>query len=711
MGTTTGEIRVGTASITLCVDTAGRWQRLNLGTRAIAPALAHGAYVADGIRARAQLIGEPAADRLDHALFLLRTQPDHFSGVETDPATEVARLRIQARPEKRGGDRIALVVEAIGSETEPAEGDHAPLTDSKQLGFSLFLPASARIHLAERMNVGRLLTSAMPIGESHAADQHYNALAIEQDDGVLLFCVNRVRCGSLRAEIYRHAGGFELTLSWPMGTELLLSGHDDVATAAEAIEGWLRESFKIAPLSDQTRAVPDWVQQIPMVVTCDMLRSDWSTTHRYRDVAELAREMRSIGVAENTVFYIPGWHGAYDSTCPTYRPRPELGGESDFAAMVETIHECGYRVMVHTTGWGIDPYHPDIDNLERLSSKRPDGSLDGWMIPPREMPGMKRIMIDPEPVTLPGGRRITVELPPLPDRCEVRLRVTGVPSGTGRIRLSAGHRSVASPPGWFAEHRDYTFRYFLYLTAEDRRVSFEVEGGEPLPGDGVQLEVERACVPPTPYSSWTAPMLIADTENPEYIDLFVNEIAQTVERFGIDAVHIDATGFDYTDLGMPAAEAFLRSVAKRLPKTAICGEAIRELTETGFWAVCQNATQSLYRSALAGRRRPAAEQGSLPWTAGVAEHYAWLDLASPICSFVSRYVVTYPHLCAANAFVPLGKVCNIFSPRQMPLDQDEHWKVLRDATRLGYVPGLRVNFRKYGLDEQTRQAMLELAGE
>ena len=66
-------------------------------------------------------------------------------------------------------------------------------------------------------------------------------------------------------------------------------------------------------------------------------------------------------------------------------------------------------------------------------------------------------------------------------------------------------------------------------------------------------------------------------------------------------------------------------------------------------------------------------------------------------------------MCAANAFVPVGKVCNTYPPRKMPKTSSELWRALRDFQRLDYVPGLRVNYRKYGLDDETRQFITELA--
>ena len=100
--------------------------------------------------------------------------------------------------------------------------------------------------------------------------------------------------------------------------------------------------------------------------------------------------------------------------------------------------------------------------------------------------------------------------------------------------------------------------------------------------------------------------------------------------------------------------------------------------------------------------------GDLDVLEGLDQLFAWLHKPSPICRFVKDYLIVYPHLCAANAFVSVGKVCNVEPPRQIPPIKQELWKVLAEVKNLDYVPGLRVNYRKYGLDEDTRKAIREL---
>jgi len=168
-----------------------------------------------------------------------------------------------------------------------------------------------------------------------------------------------------------------------------------------------------------------------------------------------------------------------------------------------------------------------------------------------------------------------------------------------------------------------------------------------------------------------------------------------VTEYGIDAVHVDATAYG----------GLLRRLREKLPDTVMCGEWFQTLTGMDFLVFQHNCAQTL--SKYDAMQKWTAEQMAVPLQS-LDEEFAWMDKASPVCRFAKEYVYTYPHLCAANAFVPVGKVCSTWPDRQMPCHKEELWDVLRDYKRLDYFPGLRVNYRDYGLDEDTRQAIQEL---
>jgi len=271
----------------------------------------------------------------------------------------------------------------------------------------------------------------------------------------------------------------------------------------------------------------------------------------------------------------------------------------------------------------------------------------------------------------------------------------------GRCAFTVGKRSMFTPLGWFKKHQEYAFPFPFFLQAGVNRVHVEVIGKSEPDWDGSWYEILDCFVPKDPYTSWTHPILFANVNNQDWINIFIKEVVGVVKKYEIDAVHVDATPYDM-------ARRLLDSLKEELKGVVIGGENLETLWDLGYWTFCQNARQSLtgYLEFTYGT----CEQGSLPDRSRVDELFSWLDNTSPVCKFLNGYVRFYPHLCAADAFVPTGKVCNTFPFRLSPRSEEDLWKTIRCARRLGYIPALRVNYRQYGLDGQTRKAIQELGG-
>lgn len=592
-----------------------------------------------------------------------------------------------------------------GSEVRFALHPH-PDSAIERAGLSLFLPLDVAFHVPEFRNVGRLIDAEMPVGEKFSCRPDFNFILIDLDGLWLRLNTADHRFNRAGIEIHRHDLAFQLSFEWDAAADATLAVFDSMEAAVADWRSWMERTYSVTRLVDRPNA-PDWIHNTRLVITCDMLRSTWEVTHSYADVARLATELNVQGCPPDTVFYLPGWHGAYDSTNPTYWPREELGGEHGFRTMIETLHGFGYRAMVHATGFGIDPFHPQIDALEPMVLRYDDGVHRGWQtnerwLPPRDS---LRFLSGRVPIAGPGaGGSFDFDTVPIPGKCEALLTVGGV-RGSGRVRLTLGHRSIVSPPAWFDDHESYEFPFPLLLEAGENRIAVAVDDGAELDWSQAWYEVRYTFVPADPYTSWTWPILVADVENQDYIHLFASNLKSVVEEFGIDAVHVDATFHDNTEGTVRHPGALMRALREALGGVPVCGESITGFEDLGFWIFTQAATQSLVRS---GQHRTPADQASLPMTEGLSELYGWLDRTSPVCEFAKEYTLSYPHLCAANAFVPVGKVCNTFPPRRTPATDAEQWAVLREARRLDHLPGLRFNYRDYGLDEQGRLAVAEL---
>ena len=295
-----------------------------------------------------------------------------------------------------------------------------------------------------------------------------------------------------------------------------------------------------------------------------------------------------------------------------------------------------------------------------------------------------------------GGRDFSFRTECVPDECEALVNFSTAYRGSGRIRLTANHRSYVSPAGWFGKTGEYPFPFPFLL--EEGENEFHVEL---LDDDGKLAECRyRIRDSFTFVRGCTYPILRADTTNPEWIRIFLDKIIPVVKEYGIDAVHVDATHY-HRDAKI--LEAFKREI----PQCAISGEELDSMGDFKMYAFCQNAVLDL----LAGieNRRIRKWRYYLPDRREIETDCGWLNDLSPVWKHLQQYIRLYPHLCAPDGFVPVGKVCGIRQPALAPEDPEMLWKVLRNADNLGYIPGLRLNYRQYGLDEQSRKAIQELA--
>jgi len=217
------------------------------------------------------------------------------------------------------------------------------------------------------------------------------------------------------------------------------------------------------------------------------------------------------------------------------------------------------------------------------------------------------------------------------------------------------------------------------------------------------LQVRRCIAPATTFDAFTSPIMHGHQDSEFFLRATADNIAKVAEDFDIDAVHVDAASF-YVPY---PHDKLYRSVREALnPKRLMACEFLNTWEEFDFHAFSQGAAMDPVMSKIASMM--VRDVNGVPVMEGLREYYAWMNKLSPVCDFVREYMVYYPHLCSADGFVPVGKVCNVLPPRKLPFKDEELWRILRDAKRLRYVPGLRVNYREYGLDAQTARALEEI---
>lgn len=617
------------------------------------------------------------------------------------PVSSARAERIESTETLYGFSRdCALAIGARGNETAL---NVAPDDLSKRVSFTFSVPDDARFHLAEYYHTGHLLDKSMPEEYWYEDGLKYNLMVIELDNMALRLRLEDENLASMRVRVWRHADLFSLTVSWPAKVDLLIGAFEGYDAAMADFTHWLTDVRKVRPLRDRPE-VPGWINDIKFVVTADMMRSNREISHDFKDVVGLAREIKKHRDPKQVLLYIPGWQGAYDSGHPGYRPAPELGGEQGFGEMVKALHDWGFKLMIHTTSYGIDPYVDDVDTWEKAMTRDQNGKIIGWQLQPMtEVETLVDMGFRTGRIPLTsfsGQKAFSVPLGRIPGDCQAYVTVGGF-KGAGRVRVFCDHRPLLTPENWFTEHDVFDCVYPLFLQNGETELEITLTGdlAEDLSGAWVQL---RSCLATSsPLRTFTIPITVGSQDNAMFLKVNAENIARVVHDYGIDAVHVDASGF-YKPYRQ---DKIYRAIREALgPDCLMACEFFATWEEFDFQCLGQNATQSIVLNQIP--KMCVKDSGSsIPMMLGVKEFYKWLDQASPICDFTREFMRFYPHLCAAQAFVPVGKVCNVLKKRKIPLCDSELWDMLNDAKRLNFIPGLRVNFRDYGLDEQSGLAL------
>ncbi len=134
----------------------------------------------------------------------------------------------------------------------------------------------------------------------------------------------------------------------------------DWRVPARGYRDWMEQAFKPWRLD----AVPAWVGEIGLVVAYIDPRLGVGILDTLAEQVDPAK----------TLLYLNKWRkDDYDVNYPDYTAKPELG------RFVETAHQYGFRVMLHTNLVGVSPYHPLYTELQKFQFRDPwNGNLYGW---------------------------------------------------------------------------------------------------------------------------------------------------------------------------------------------------------------------------------------------------------------------------------------------------------------------------------------------
>jgi hypothetical protein len=496
------------------------------------------------------------------------------------------------------------------------------------------------------------------------------------------------------------------------------------------------EHYGLVPIAEKIarNELPSWAADVPLVITLDMWLANYEVAHNYAHMRDLCRDLQGLGVRPGTVLYIPGWCGPYDGGYPHYEPVAELGGRSAFKEAIEAAHTAGYRIMVHTLGWGADPYVPAFEGMASVAVRNyrdPDNPPPPIVhkfqeqLPPDGSPVPAAPADDPLrgpyvgwpgggewfPIDYKSGRRAIGEASrspngwifytqPVPERCEAVVSLGGLQDvGSGVIKLTVNGRSLTSPAGWFAGHDSYTFPFTYHFMPGENAVEiscFGSSGNVNGMGEGSRPElkaawfsIDQAYGHDPARNVWTQPAVGTDMNDPAWHRAFCEKLVPTVQTCGVDIVHIDATTlWKWDDRGLFAA------LKDRLPGGTAFGTEVATEPGLRFFLLHQTGVGNLVAEALSARQGPdewKPEATDVPWRVS------------------GRYGSFYASLCVPRGFVPTRSVCHVDPVKGFSSEEEIEWTQmsLLLAAKHHIIPTLRLNYRDYGLDDLTKRYLVD----
>lgn len=157
------------------------------------------------------------------------------------------------------------------------------------------------------------------------------------------------------------------------------SFEDSWKYAVDAHREWLEEAFSLIPFNEHPH-FPSWALDINFVLEIwGMKKDEPKPHHTFEEMIERLQEWTKIYDPDKTLLYLPGFaeHGI-DSHAPDYNPSEACGGNEKFRKLVDTAHELGYKVMIHTNVLAMTFNHPLYNRFKEHQVVDVFGRKQGW---------------------------------------------------------------------------------------------------------------------------------------------------------------------------------------------------------------------------------------------------------------------------------------------------------------------------------------------
>lgn len=164
----------------------------------------------------------------------------------------------------------------------------------------------------------------------------------------------------------------------------------DWKKSADIHREWLEKSFNVYNCIEHPH-LPQWAVNINFILEIWGARKALNPSHTFRQMIQRIEEFAKLHRPGNTLLYLPGFaENGIDSQAPDYNPSSQCGGADEFRLLVDTAHELGYKVMVHTNVLALTYTHKIYNEFKKFQVidvfNRPQGwamDMDGdWLTEP-----------------------------------------------------------------------------------------------------------------------------------------------------------------------------------------------------------------------------------------------------------------------------------------------------------------------------------------
>jgi hypothetical protein len=580
------------------------------------------------------------------------------------------------------GQAIASTVEVDGAGTGVAVGLEWPV------------PIEGTVEVPAGQNWGARVGASCPLGRGNGVpvSSAKNQLAVATlGNATLAFTGRSTHTRYLpgsyatvwRQGTYRDEECLRLALEFVGGVPFEITAHAGLDAAIDRYCQVMREQFGLLERKDDP-TVPGWLDDLKVMVTFDMWRSDGTIVNDFGSVVAFCRDLEQLGVkGPSVIVRVQGFQGQFDSQYPYFDPAPRLGGVAGFRALTEAVHARGHKLMAHFNLWGMDPFDSRFAAIEHLAmpydrayERIPTGQVgpyDGWPGPYPAVPtGYDSGFGESEPVET-GPDYLVFETADVPEPCEAYLTLASLPPlGAGRLRATTGSRQLTTAPGALARGGRTRFPYRFRLDAGRNRVRLDLVDGPASLGEAT-YRIDHAV---RPGEVWSYPIVRADIHQPEWIEITRQNLGRVAREYQVDIPYIDAV-----QVWRPEDAPIFEALKQDLPGTAFACEYPAEL---GY---------NLFR--LTGT--------TLTGVPPEGTTYQITDFGKRLHERYTRLM--YPGFC----FVPFG------SPGEQGgrLDasagerREVAERAISDGRRWGVFPAVLLNYPKYGLDQRAREVILE----